>query len=53
MPRRPATLQAASGGLDWAPPETFQLRYAELAGELLVGGVYVRLFLKETRYPLR
>lgn len=25
----------------------------ELKGELLVGGVYVRLFLKDPRFPLR
>ncbi len=46
-------LQASSGTLEWQLPDSYQLRYHELADELAVGGVYVRLYLKDPRYPLR
>jgi DnaJ family protein C protein 13 len=43
----------STASLEWQLPEGFRLQYQELAGELAVGGVYVRLFLKDPRYPLR
>lgn len=34
-------------------PATFRIVYKPMKGELLVGGVYVRLFIKEPTFPLR
>lgn len=34
-------------------PEGFVLKHAAVDRELIVGGVYVRLFMKDPRYPLR
>lgn len=56
-----AAQAAAAGGagagaghaMDWAPPEGWALAHPLLEGELLLGGVYVRLFLKHPRHPLR
>jgi DnaJ family protein C protein 13 len=46
-------LQAA-GQLEWSLPEGYSLRQEGGAQEeLFVGGVYVRLFLKNPQYPLR
>lgn len=45
--------QAGGGALEWQLPDGFRMRYRELEGELMVGGVYVRLYLKDPRYPLR
>lgn len=46
-------LQVVTGDLEWQLPDGFRMRYHELADELAVGGVYVRLYLKDPRYPLR
>lgn len=46
-------LLQAGGTLEWQLPDGFRMQYQELAGELMVGGVYVRLYLKDPRYPLR
>jgi hypothetical protein len=43
----------ARGAREWALPENFQLRFESEAAELFVGGVYVRLFLRDPRFPLR
>lgn len=43
----------ARGKREWALPEDFQLRFENEAAELFVGGVYVRLFLRDPRFPLR
>ncbi|KAK9809260.1 hypothetical protein WJX72_012293 [[Myrmecia] bisecta] len=45
--------QAASGRRDWALPEGYQMHFEGLQNELFVGGVYVRLFLKNPQFPLR
>lgn len=45
--------QASSGALEWQLPNSFRLQYHELTDELAAGGVYVRLFLKDPRHPLR
>lgn len=45
---------ADSGGVfDWSPPTGYQLQYDSLRGEVYVGGVYVRLFLKNPKYAVR
>ena len=45
-------LQAGGQG-DWGLPEGWRLEHPALAGEEVVGGVYVRLFLKNPTFPLR
>lgn len=48
--------RGAPGGFDgaaWSLPPTYRIRYSPHEGELRVGGVFVRLFLKEPTYPLR
>lgn len=49
--------QAASAGTPdaaaWKLPPTYRVRYTLHRGELVVGGVFVRLFLKEPTFPLR
>lgn len=45
--------QHASNRYDWSPPANYQLEYDKLRGEVYVGGVYVRLFLKNPKYPVR
>lgn len=37
----------------WQLPDTYQIRFRSLANELVVAGVYVRLYLKEPTFPLR
>jgi len=39
--------------VDWGLPEGWRLEHPALEGEELVGGVYVRLFLKNPGFPLR
>jgi hypothetical protein len=54
--RQRAADSGQPGGADgalWSLPANFRLPYKALEGELKVGGVYVRLFLKEPTYPLR
>ncbi|KAK9822709.1 hypothetical protein WJX81_005943 [Elliptochloris bilobata] len=48
-----ARLEQARGRREWALPEDFQLRFENEAAELFVGGVYVRMFLRDSRFPLR
>ena len=43
----------ASGVRDWSPPEAWRVQHEALEGELHVGGVYLRLFLRNPRFPLR
>lgn len=43
----------ACGAKEWALPEGFRVQFEGLAGELYIGGVYVRLFLKNPSFPLR
>lgn len=43
----------AEGRLEYSLPQGYSLQYSKLQGELYVGGVYVRLFLKNPRFPLR
>lgn len=45
--------QHAAGSYDWLPPTGYQLEYDSLRGEVYVGGVYVRLFLKNPKYAVR
>ena len=47
-----SALQAGGQG-DWGLPEGWRLEHPALAGEEVVGGVYVRLFLKNPTFPLR
>ncbi|KAK2077974.1 hypothetical protein QBZ16_003842 [Prototheca wickerhamii] len=65
VPSSPRLARAASSGSlaaeagarvhrwDWAPEEGWGVRFPELEGEAFVGGVYVRLLLKDPQYPLR
>jgi DnaJ homolog subfamily C member 13 len=48
-----ARAQHAAGRFEWAPPPGYRLQYGRLRGELFVGGVYVRLFLKSPRFAVR
>ena len=43
----------AQGTRDWALPEGFRIQFEGEQAELFVGGVYVRLFLKNPQFPLR
>ncbi|CAD7701733.1 unnamed protein product, partial [Ostreobium quekettii] len=43
----------ASGPLDWSLPGAFTLEHDELQGELYIGGVYIRLYMKDPKAPLR
>lgn len=45
--------QHSSGSYEWSPPPGYQLEYDSLRGEVYVGGVYVRLFLKNPKYAVR
>lgn len=45
--------QHAGHTFDWSPPANYKLEYDSLRGEIYVGGVYVRLFLKNPKYPVR
>ncbi|WIA30400.1 hypothetical protein OEZ86_000485 [Tetradesmus obliquus] len=45
--------QHAAHSFDWSPPASYQLQYDSLRGEVYVGGVYVRLFLKDPKYAVR
>lgn len=45
--------QALTGTLDWAPEEGYAVGYPGLEDEVFIGGVYVRLYLKDPQYPLR
>lgn len=42
----------AQGALQWALPDGYKLQFEALANELYIGGVYVRLFLKNPTFPL-
>ncbi|KAK9807966.1 hypothetical protein WJX73_008492 [Symbiochloris irregularis] len=48
-----ARISQARGELQWTLPEGHQLQFEALANEMYVGGVYVRLFLKNPTFPLR
>lgn len=43
----------AKGSFDWVPPAEFSIVFDNLKSELFIGGVYVRLFLKNPSFPLR
>ena len=45
-------LQAA-GKREWSPPEGWHVEHEGLAGEMHVGGVYLRLYMRNPQYPLR
>jgi DnaJ family protein C protein 13 len=54
--RKRAADSGAPGGYDgvgWTMPPTFRVRYSAHEGELRIGGIFIRLFLKEPTYPLR
>lgn len=38
---------------EWSLPRNYHMEYPELAQELYVGGIYIRLFLKDPKFPLR
>ena len=38
---------------DFELPRGFHMEYPELAQELYVGGIYIRLYLKDPKFPLR
>ena len=42
----------AQGKLDWSLPQGFRLHFEGLDGELYVGGVYVRRFLRQPGFAL-
>ncbi len=39
--------------LSWTLPEGFHIQFEGEQAELFVGGIYVRLFLKNSQFPLR
>lgn len=43
----------AQGPFEWALPADFSIVFDSLKSELYIGGVYVRLFLKNPSFPLR
>ncbi len=43
----------AQGRRDWSLPEGFRIQFEGEQAELFIGGVYVRLFLKNPQFPLR
>jgi DnaJ family protein C protein 13 len=45
--------QHAAAAYEWSPSPGYQLEYDSLRGEVYVGGVYVRLFLKNPKYAVR
>lgn len=47
------TAQESTAKLEWSPGESYAMQYEGLRNELFVGGVYVRLFLKNPGHPLR
>jgi DnaJ homolog subfamily C member 13 len=54
--RTSAERAGKAGGFDgcpWTMPATFSIRFSPMEGELRVGGVFVRLFIKEPTFPLR
>lgn len=42
-----------SGSFEWQLAGSYNFEYGRLKGELFVGGVYVRHFLKDPRFALR
>ena len=40
-------------GEEFEVPRSFHMSYPELNQELFVGGIYIRLFLKDPKFPLR
>lgn len=48
-----ARASQAQGVPDWGLAEDYVVKHAALDRELIVGGVYLRLFMKDPRYPLR
>lgn len=40
-------------GEEFTIPRSFHMNYPELKQELFVGGIYIRLFLKDPKFPLR
>lgn len=51
--RQSPSLLPSSPHLSWGLPDTYRVQYPELQGEILLGGVYVRLFLRDPKFPLR
>eukprot|EP00898_Chlorokybus_atmophyticus_P007654 jgi/Chlat1/7890/Chrsp66S00581 len=45
--------QQMRGQMDWRLPEGWHFTYVDLSNELQVGGVYVRMYLKDPKFPLR
>ena len=43
----------AQGRRDWSLPEGFRIQFEGEQAELFIGGVYVRLFLKNPQFLLR
>lgn len=52
-PGPPPPLLQAAGEPSFSLPPAYSFTYPRLAGELYVGGVYVRLFLKTPKYAIR
>lgn len=48
-----ASLKAENAANTWKMQEGSEVQFHELKGELVVGGVYIRLFLKQPNYALR
>ena len=46
-------LLQARGSFEWVPPAEFSIVFDNLKSELFIGGVYVRLFLKNPSFSLR
>lgn len=42
-----------ANGCGWSLPATFRIRYSSIDGELIIGGIFVRLFIKDPSYSLR
>ncbi len=43
----------AAGKREWSPPEGWHVEHEGLAAEMHVGGVYLRLYMRNPQYPLR
>eukprot|EP01138_Halocafeteria_seosinensis_P006645 gb/GECG01006793.1/.p1 GENE.gb/GECG01006793.1/~~gb/GECG01006793.1/.p1 ORF type:complete len:2790 (+),score=366.62 gb/GECG01006793.1/:1-8370(+) len=48
-----AAKKVSKDSVGWKLPNDFRVKYSVAEGELRVGGIFVRIFLKEPTYPLR
>lgn len=46
-------LQLKNQDVDWRLPTEFNVKYTDMAGELVVGGVFLRHFIKQPSWGVR